>query len=275
MPVVCPINLSSPVYRDKPNLLGFNEPEADLSRILLEELQHRIRNDLQGILSCIEREQRQTTNAQEAGLLDELMGRIWCLAGIYDLLHVRSHGLVDLGEYFLLLCTRIRTGKGLDSSRITLDAEVVSVPASLDRAVIMGMIVNELTTNAIKHAFAEGTGGRVSVQLRPAGTRLELVVRDNGRTSSEADIGGKGLHLVRRLAALVGATPTCEYAGGTGLAPGIQPNTGSKSRHHEKWRPAVKIAQVAPLTERVPPMLYRRDGAGRVIFNRRACRARS
>ena len=215
MPVICPINSSSPVCRDKPSVLGANEPEADLSRILLEELQHRIRNDLQSILNCIEREQRQATNAQEAGVLDELMGRIWCLGGIYDLLHVRSYGLVDLGEYFLLLCSRIRTGKGLNSSRITLDAEVVSVPASLDRAVIMGMIVNELTTNAIKHAFVEGTGGRVSVQLRPAGNRLELIVRDNGRTSSEADICGKGLHLVRRLATLVGAIPTCEYADGT------------------------------------------------------------
>ena len=130
MPIVCPTNSSSPVHRDEASVLALNEPEADPSTTLLEELQHRIRNDLHSILGCIEREQRRTTNAQQGRLLDELTERLWCLAGIYDLLHARSNGLIDLGEYLLLLCTRIRTGALLQSTASQISIFSAPLPPS-------------------------------------------------------------------------------------------------------------------------------------------------
>lgn len=213
-----PIIVSEPrsdVWRAEPATLTSPVVDAALHMVLLAELKHPIRSDLRTPLGCIELERQRASEAQTTQVLDNLLGCPLCLTSISDLLHIGSRTSADLGEYLLLLCSRISAGKDLERSHITLAAYVVSLPTTLDQAVIVGMIVNELTTNSIKRAFKHGVGGRIAVRLQLAQSNPELVVSDNDWRDLEADIRGYGLCLVHCLAAQADGNLMCKYTGGT------------------------------------------------------------
>jgi two-component sensor histidine kinase len=194
----------------------FQGPEigAHLATAFLRELNHRIRNDLQGLIGWTEIELRRASSTETAIVLEYLQGRLLSIAGIYDLLHADAPGVIDLNDYLPRLCIRIRTSRDLDRRRIALATDIASVQTSLDRAIIVGMIVNELTTNAIKHAFEPDAGGQISICLQVVQGQPELVVSDDGRKQITVDGQGQGLHLIRRLVAQLGGSITCEQTNG-------------------------------------------------------------
>src|ERR1700712_3067855 len=159
----------------------FQGPEigAHLATAFLRELNHRIRNDLQGLIGWTEIKLRRASSTETAIVLEYLQGRLLSIAGIYDLLHADAPGVIDLNDYLPRLCIRIRTSRDLDRRRIALATDIASVQTSLDRAIIVGMIVNELTTNAIKHAFEPDAGGQISICLQVVQGQPELVVSDD------------------------------------------------------------------------------------------------
>lgn len=187
----------------------------DLNEVLLLELRHRIHNDLQAILGSIELERHRAKDERSRDLLDGIVGRVACVAAVYELLHTSSLATINLGEYLHVLCSRVAAARGIDGNRMALNASLISVDMTMDQAVLLGLIVNELTTNAVKHAFKDGESGRIFVQLRRANEDVELIVGDNGRRESEMARRGQGLGLVHRLARQVGGTLSCEHANGT------------------------------------------------------------
>ena len=191
------------------------EGEAYLATALLGELHHRIRNDLQSLIGRTEIELRRASSAETVIALEHLLGRLLSIAGIYDLLHVDGPGVIDLGDYLPRLCMRIRTSRDLNQGPIALAADITSVQTSLDRAIVVGVIVNELTMNAIKHAFEPNSGGQISICLRVVQGQPELVVSDNGQKQTTMDGQGQGLHLIRRLVAQLGGSMICERTNGT------------------------------------------------------------
>jgi two-component sensor histidine kinase len=114
--------------------------------------------------------------------------------------------LVDMREYLTVCCQHL--GDALRDVRpIAVNVNAAQILLRDDRAVSVGLIVNELVTNAFKYAFPDDRGGTVNVMVhRESDGRLELVVEDNGKGCPEDAKEGLGSRIVRLLAQQLGST---------------------------------------------------------------------
>jgi PAS domain S-box-containing protein len=147
--------------------------------ILLKELQHRVRNNLQLITALIRidaRNQREGSNVN----LDRLAGRIESLQLLYKDLSADGLGrAVDLGHYISEIAAAVMHTYAVDGIRLDLKADYA--PASINVAMPVGLVVNELLTNAFKYAFAGRGSGTLTVQcLHEKDTKYRIVVADDG-----------------------------------------------------------------------------------------------
>lgn len=173
------------------------------AQVLLRELQHRSKNDLQLILSLLVSQRRQVTDEATRRRLTRLMDRITAIGVAYDQLsHGATTGAIGLDDYLGALCRNLAHRS--ESVRITTDLDPVSLPHV--RAVPLGLVVNELVTNALKHAFPDGAPGTVKVGLRVHRDvgEVELTVADDGAGMGPPRPGSSGSELVRRLVGQVG-----------------------------------------------------------------------
>jgi two-component sensor histidine kinase len=126
---------------------------------------------------------------------------------------------VDLGEYLQGLVRLAQESYGADRRRVSIRLEAAKVFLDLQRAVPCGLLVNELISNAFKHAFPDGRVGEIKVCLKPIGGEMVLSVRDNGvglpQGLNVSATRSLGLQLVKLLADQVGARLTVGSAPGT------------------------------------------------------------
>ena len=160
----------------------------------LQEIDHRTRNNYQTVLALIDLQARRATEPAVREALGQTAARIEALALASQQLAVRSEDLgnVRLGEHLCSLCARLERGLSRDEVKVT--CEVDDVVVSADRAICLSIVVNELVTNALKHAFHDSDGGviRVASKMTPRG--LELIVADNGSgLPPKPAAGGSGL----------------------------------------------------------------------------------
>jgi PAS domain S-box-containing protein len=146
--------------------------------ILLRELQHRVRNNLQMITALIRLEARNVRDTQGARF-DRLAGRIEALSLLYDRMEHAGNGqTIDLGPYLSQIAAFLMAAHGVEG--VHLDLAIDSLPASANVAMPIGLAVNELMTNALKHAFAGRDGGRMALECRAADRGGVVRVSDNG-----------------------------------------------------------------------------------------------
>ena len=177
---------------------------TDEYQMSLHEMQHRVRNDLQGICSSIDRESRNLDDAEQRGGYDRVSRRVRALAGLYDhLLATHSGGIVEMGAYLTSLCVRIATAADLTSLGIVLEAETQAVEMTIDQAGRLAIAVNELIANAAEHAFPNGRPGKIVVRLFVRdvdGIGYPVVtVSDDGSGFRGPRPGSAGLGFVERL----------------------------------------------------------------------------
>ncbi|HEY7300417.1 MAG TPA: histidine kinase dimerization/phosphoacceptor domain -containing protein [Xanthobacteraceae bacterium] len=154
--------------------------------MLLRELQHRVKNNLALITALIRLDARNQRNGDRVNL-DRLAGRIESLQLLYEDLSVEGLGQsIDLGHYLSQIATRVMHTYAVDGIR--LDLKVDHAPVSINIAMPVGLLVNELLTNAFKHAFEGRPTGTVTVRcLHERGTRhYKVVVADDGIGLPEA-----------------------------------------------------------------------------------------
>ncbi len=130
------------------------------------------------------------------------VGRIQAISDIHGRLEEGGRGgEVEFGQYLRELCERLGQSL-LDPSLVTIEVEADSVRLSLDQAVPLGIVVNELVTNAAKYAYPRGEAGVISVSFSLAGDGGVLTVADRGRGLPKGiRSDGLGLKVVRALAA--------------------------------------------------------------------------
>lgn len=169
--------------------------------LLLEELAHRTKNDLAIIRSALTLQARSSRNPAVQEALQAAVARVAVVAAAQDRLNADAEGgRVDLRDYIDALC------KGLgdllrDVRPIAVRVKTEPLTVNSSTAVTIGLIVNELVTNALKHAFPDDSGGAVDVELtRPAEDSLQIEVRDDGIGCPAEGQGGLGSRLVRLLA---------------------------------------------------------------------------
>src|SRR3954468_16094702 len=147
-------------------------------------MQHRVKNNFQIILASIAIQKRRDSTGDAHRALHHIAIRIHAISLAHDQLALREEGqTVNLSDYLRALCLSIRQ----QAEGIEVDVQADELDLSIDRAVPLGLILNEIATNSIKHAFGPDGGGRISVKL-VAGVGYgegRLTVSDNGRGMTE------------------------------------------------------------------------------------------
>jgi two-component sensor histidine kinase len=173
---------------------------------MLRELQHRMKNNLQVIVSFLAMQGRASTSEEARERIGRVMDRVMAIGLAHDQLSFKkSASSVDMRDYLKALCANIDPRR----PNLTIDTEFEPISIPLDRAVPIGLILNELVTNSIKYAFDE-QGGVINVTFRVNETigEAELCVCDNGRGMGPARSGSLGLRLVEGLSRQLGGRLT-------------------------------------------------------------------
>ena len=147
--------------------------------MLTNEISHRIKNNLQIIVGLIAYEARSTPKPCVQGY-KAMQTRIGAIAQLYDLIsHSSRGGAVEVGGYLKEIATSISASLLGSATQITIDVKADAMEIDPESAVPFGLLVNELATNAIKHAFPDGSG-RVLMSAVTRGADVELTIADNG-----------------------------------------------------------------------------------------------
>jgi two-component sensor histidine kinase len=178
--------------------------EAQKGQILLREMQHRVKNNFQLVLSSISIQKRRYLDPESHRALDHVASRINAISLAHDQLAPRQEGqIVRLSHYIRALCSAIRS----QVEEIEMDVECDELELTIDRALPVGLILNETAMNSIKHAFG-AEGGRIKVTL-VGGIgfgEARLTMADNGRGIQNPNENGSGLKLISSLARQIGGT---------------------------------------------------------------------
>ena len=147
--------------------------------MLTNELAHRIKNNLQVIVALIAHDARKAAAPCVEGY-KSMQARIGAIAELYDLISQTSAGQAIAVDAYLLEIARTMSESLLDgTSGITIEVRAEALEIDAVRAVPLGLLVNELATNAIKHGFPHGTG-RIVLSAERHGVEIELTIADDG-----------------------------------------------------------------------------------------------
>lgn len=145
----------------------------------LRELQHRVKNNLQMITSLIRVEARGVSDRSLGEGFDRLAGRVEALGLLYrSLSESGGDDSVDLGIYLSEIASAVMHAHALEGVR--LDMQIDTWRVSIDVAMPAGLVVNELLTNALKHAFVGREGGTITLQCTNLPSGCRVVVADDG-----------------------------------------------------------------------------------------------
>jgi two-component sensor histidine kinase len=193
---------------------------AETRAVLVREADHRVKNSLQTVAAVLALQRAQVPDPAAQAALAEAEGRVRAVAEVHRALYqadIEAGQHVDLGLMLRDLCEQL--GRTLPST-VALHCEppvgLAHLPA--ERALPVGLLVAELLANAAKHAFPDGRGGNVWVELRRApegGTEVEVVDDEIGApedtfTGRPRGAGGLGMRLVDNLARRIGAAVKVE-----------------------------------------------------------------
>ena len=161
--------------------------------LLLREMSHRIRNNLTVTAAMLALESRASANPAVTAALEKAAARIGVLADAHRHMELAS-GAVDLGDYMQRACEQIEQMIG---AQRTIRCETEPIRVASEKAVALGLVANELITNALKYAFRDGEPGSISVSIaRAPQNAIVLVVADDGAGYADDAAPGFGTHLI-------------------------------------------------------------------------------
>ncbi len=208
---------------------------------LLLEIQHRVKNNLQMITALIRIETRNAKGLMDTEPFERLAGRVDSLAIVYKLMSDNGSGggEIDLGIYLSEIVSAVMHAHAVEG--IHLDLKVDSYPVSVNVAMPAGLVVNELLTNAIKHAFVGRKGGTITLHSLTDAQGCRVVIADDGIGLPEGvkwPMEGKlGALIVRSLRENAKADLKVESSPGTGTRVTITfPRVVSVANGHEEIR---------------------------------------
>jgi two-component sensor histidine kinase len=169
----------------------------------LREISHRTKNDLAAVAALLRLHARSTTNEEARNVLRDAEARVQVLSEVHSHLSATGkHGTVMIRDYLQELCGKVvETLRDIRPIVVRVAVDPLELPVEV--SVPIGIIVNELLTNAFKYAFPGGRMGGIDVVLKKNGD-LVLTVRDDGVGCAADSIDGLGTTLMKLMAAQVG-----------------------------------------------------------------------
>jgi two-component sensor histidine kinase len=158
------------------------ESSLQEKELLLREIHHRVKNNLQVISSLLSLQSRYRKDEQAIAMAQESQNRIKVMALIHEKLYrSKDFANVEFNDYIKNLVNDLFVSYKVSTSRISLKMDIGNISLGIDTAIPTGLIVNELVTNCLKYAFKPDKDGeiRISLRLLDSGEK-ELIVSDNG-----------------------------------------------------------------------------------------------
>ncbi len=189
-------------------------------KVLFKEIHHRVKNNLQVVSSLLDLQARRIADPEGLQALKESQDRIRAMALIHDELHSsETPARIDFGDYVSSLTAHLRDSYGAGGEPIRLTSDIGRISLGLDTAIPCGLIINELVTNSLKHAFAGRHAGEIRVELREqANGHHALSVCDDGAGLPPGlrieETDSLGLRLVRTLTEQLGGKLVISTNGG-------------------------------------------------------------
>jgi two-component sensor histidine kinase len=156
--------------------------EENKKQLLLKEIYHRVKNNLQIIISLLNLQSQKTKDKNVIEILTDSQNRIRSMALIHERLY-KSKDLsgINIKEYIQDLANNLFHSYGVHSNRIKLNIDIDDIIINLDTATPCGLIITELVSNSLKHAFPEGKKGELIIRLKSDNDKnFALIVKDNG-----------------------------------------------------------------------------------------------
>jgi PAS domain S-box-containing protein len=210
------------VVRDVTERKRFEMQAIEAREMHLREVHHRVKNNLQVISSLLYLQSAHSRDDKVLELLTESRNRVNSIALIHEKLY-RSEGIVrlDFGAYVSDLVASLFGAYGVNGETLRARTRISNVFLEIDTAIPLGLVINELVSNALKHGFPDGAGGEVWIDLFATGSReFLLVVGDDGVGLPPAFDWRKsnslGLRLVNDLARQLEGTVETETEAGWG-----------------------------------------------------------
>ena len=233
---ICLLTNGVPILDEEGNLKGYRGVDKDITErkqaeekiqasllekeTMLKEIHHRVKNNLQVISSLLDLQSSYLQDEKVKEMFQNSVGRISAMANIHSMLY-RSEGLasVDFGDFIRDLAGRLQQSYLTSESPTEVHVNVADVSLPIETSIPCGLILNELISNALKHAFPEGRGGEVTISMKTAGDRFVLKVQDRGIGFPEAvDFQNPqtlGLELVNLLVGQINGKIDMRVEGGT------------------------------------------------------------
>jgi two-component sensor histidine kinase len=194
-----------------------------LRTVSLNEIHHRVKNNLQIISSLLRLQSTKFTDLAVRGVFTECRERINAMARLHDQLYNeagRSH--LDFAPHLRELADMLVLSHTPPGCKLTLKVAADNVPLDLDQGILLSLISNELLLNPLKHAFHGRTTGNIDAELRRTPDRITLTIRDDGIGFVPVPVAaeehrGAGIDLVRAMARQLGGELVINQApaGGT------------------------------------------------------------
>jgi PAS domain S-box-containing protein len=150
--------------------------------VMLQEIHHRVKNNLQVVASLINMQSRTLTNTATRMALQQCRSRVETMAQIHEMLYQsKDYAQVPFAKYARDLATRVLSASGSSNTAVALDFELEDLSLPVDTAIPCGLILNELVANSVKHAFPHAASGKIRVELRRLADHMVLLsVSDDG-----------------------------------------------------------------------------------------------
>ncbi|WP_442949905.1 PAS domain S-box protein [Nostoc sp.] len=149
--------------------------------VLLKEVHHRVKNNLQIVSSLLQLQSQTLKDPEIIKVLRESQNRIESISLIHKNLYTSANiGQIDVADYISNLAASLLISYQICPGKISLETDIDSVSLNVDQGIACGLVINELISNALKHAFPNQQVGTISIALHNVGNSIEMTIRDDG-----------------------------------------------------------------------------------------------
>lgn len=172
-------NKNNRVLEEKNAIINHQLAENE---VLLKEIHHRVKNNLQVISSLLSLQSREISDPAALEAVKASRNRVKSMALIHQNLYKQDNlRSVNAQSYMKMLCESIFTSYNIEKERVKLELDVDDVNLDVDTTIPLGLIFNELISNSLKYAFQEQEKGRISICLKRKENTLHICAKDNGK----------------------------------------------------------------------------------------------
>lgn len=184
------------------NELKINKQKAD-KETLLKEVHHRVKNNLQVVYSLLNLQKRRSETAEVKQTLEAVQNRIRSMAIVHQQLYSDDNlREIDAANYIQNLVIHLKNIFSADDQEVEIQYDIDEITLSLEKAIPIGLIINEAVSNAFKYAFNDVTKALLKISLKRIGSNYQLQIEDNGRgfTDEAIEATSLGMQLIHNMA---------------------------------------------------------------------------